>query len=121
MGLVHNHPHTWPLPLQPLEHRDFRLLWSATLISNAGSWMQRVATAWLVYSLANSTTWLGIVSLGGSLPTILRLPIGGFLPDRLNRRRLLFTANLADAAIAFALAAFWWTGTLTVWHILAAS
>ena len=60
MGLVDDHPHKWPLPLQVLEHKQFRLLWLATFVSNSGSWMQRVAAAWLVYTMSGSETWLGI-------------------------------------------------------------
>jgi MFS family permease len=118
LGLVDDHQHTWPKPLQPLEHREFRLLWTATLISNAGSWMQRVATGWLIYSLSGSTVWLGLDAFAAGIPTILLLPIGGVLADRMDRRKMLVTANLVNATLALLLAVGWWIGALHVWHIL---
>ena len=121
MGLVDNHPHTWPAPLQPLEHREFRLLWTGTFISNAGSWMQRIATAWLVYSLTQSPAWLGVEAFASGIPTVLLLPLGGVIADRVDRRRLLIGAHVVNMAIAAGLAATWWMGVLNVWGIIAAS
>jgi predicted MFS family arabinose efflux permease len=121
MGLVHDHPHTWPAPLQPLEHAEFRLLWLGTLVSNAGSWMQRVATAWLVFSMTGSTAWLGAESFVAAMPTVLLLPFGGVIADQLDRRKLLIAAYTLNAGVATALALGWWAGVLRVWHILGAS
>jgi predicted MFS family arabinose efflux permease len=121
MGLVHDHPHTWPTPLQPLEHTEFRLLWLGTLVSNAGSWMQRVATGWLVFSMTGSTAWLGAESFVASIPTVVLLPFGGVIADRLDRRKLLIGTNVVNALLAAGLAAGWWAGVLQVWHILGAS
>ena len=50
----------WSSAWSALHHRDFRLLWGATFISNAGSWMQKVATSWLVYQMTGSKAWLGV-------------------------------------------------------------
>jgi predicted MFS family arabinose efflux permease len=121
MGLVHDHPHTWPAPLQPLEHTDFRLLWLGTLVSNAGSWMQRVTTGWLVFSMTGSAAWLGAESFIAAVPTVLLLPFGGVIADQVDRRKLLIAANLLNAILAAGLAAGWWAGVLQVWHILTAS
>jgi hypothetical protein len=65
--------------LQPLEHAAFRLLWLGTLVSNAGSWMQRVATGWLVFSMIGSTARLGAEAFAAGIPTVLLLPLGGVI------------------------------------------
>src|SRR4051794_912703 len=52
--------HPWLRAMSALQHRDFRLLWAGTFVSNAGSWMQKVATAWLIYQMTGSEAWLGI-------------------------------------------------------------
>lgn len=118
---MENHPHTWPVALQPLEHRAFRLVWTGTLVSNAGSWMQRVAMGWLVYVFTGSATWLGIEAFAAGIPAVLLLPFGGVIADRVDRRKLLIVANLANAGLAVLLALGWWSGLLRVWHIVAAS
>jgi predicted MFS family arabinose efflux permease len=121
MGLVHDHPHTWPTPLRPLEHTEFRLFWLAALVSNAGSWMQRVATGWLVFSMTGSTAWLGAESFVATIPTVVLLPFGGVVADRIDRRKLLIGTNILNALLAAGLAGAWWAGVLQVWHILGAS
>jgi MFS family permease len=121
LGLVDDHPHRWPAPLQALEHRAFRWLWIATFVSNSGSWMQRVATAWLVYSLSGSETWLGVDAAIAAVPTFLLLPISGVMADRVDRRLILVAANIANFVLAVSLATIWWTGSLALWHLLVSS
>ncbi len=121
MGLIDDHPHKWPAPLQALEHRTFRWLWIATFVSNSGSWMQRVATAWLVYTLGNSEAWLGFDAAMAAIPTFLVLPFSGVLADRFDRRGVLILANILNASFAVLLAAIWWSGSLAAWHLLIGS
>lgn len=104
-----------------LQHRDFRFLWIGTFASNIGSWMQKVATAWLIYQITNSTAWLGIDAFAAGMPTVLLLPWGGVWADRLNRRSLLIWTNVLAALLAFVLAALVFSGRLQVWHIVAVS
>jgi predicted MFS family arabinose efflux permease len=104
-----------------LRHRDFRLLFVGTFVSNAGSWMQKVATAWLVYQMTGSEAWLGIDAFASGIPTVLLLPWGGVVADRFDRRSLLIWTNLACAGIALLLAGLRGAGVLHVWHIVAAS
>ena len=104
-----------------LRHRDFRLLWIGTLVSNIGSWAQKVATAWLIYHLTNSAAWLGIDAFASGLPAVLLLPWGGALADRVNRRTLLIWTNAMSALLAFVLAALVASDLLRVWHIVVIS
>jgi MFS family permease len=107
--------------LSALRHREFRLLWFGTFASNVGSWAQKVATAWLIYHITNSEAWLGIDAFASGIPTVLLLPWGGVISDRVNRRNLLISTNVASAGLAFALAALVFSDTLQVWHIVAIS
>src|SRR4051812_20202061 len=91
--------------LSALRHREFRFLWFGTFASNVGSWAQKVATAWLIYHITNSEVWLGIDAFASGIPTVLLLPWGGVVSDRVNRRNSLIWTNVASAGLAFALAA----------------
>jgi predicted MFS family arabinose efflux permease len=104
-----------------LRHRDFFLLWGATFISNAGSWMQKVTTSWLIYQMTGSKTWLGIDAFASGFTTVILLPVGGVIADKFDRRRLLIWTNSICAILALALAAFAGLRVLHVWHIITAS
>jgi MFS family permease len=90
--------------LLPLRHRSFALLWAGGLVSNVGSWMQTVAVGALVISDTGKATWAVLVAAGAFLPIGLLAPVGGALADRLPRRPVLVTGNLAAAAAAAVLA-----------------
>src|ERR1700735_3288367 len=84
--------HIW----RALRHRNFRLFFGGQTISLVGTWMTRIATAWLVYRLAGSSLLLGTVSFAGQIPTFILAPVAGVLVDRWDRRKvLLWTQTLA--------------------------
>jgi len=90
--------------VRPFRHRSFTLLWIAGFISYVGSWMQTVAVGALVISDTGSATWAVLVAAGAFLPIGVLSPIGGALADRLPRRPVLMTGNLAAAVTAVLLA-----------------
>src|ERR1700761_3112432 len=77
--------HAW----RALRHRNFRLFFGGQTISLVGTWMTRIATAWLVYRLTHNALLLGTVSFAGQIPTFLLAPLAGVMVDRLNRRKVL--------------------------------
>ncbi len=84
--------------LAALRHRDFRLFLLGQGVSLVGTWMQRVAFAWLAYRLTGSALLLGLVVFLSQLPTLILAPFAGVLLDRRDRRRvLLLTQSLAMA------------------------
>lgn len=83
--------------------------------------MQKVATAWLIYQISGSTVWLGIDAFASGIPTVLLLPLGGVIADRIDRRKLLIWTNVLCAILAFIVAGLWAAGLLQIWHIVAIS
>src|SRR6266705_6497245 len=76
----------------PLREPLFRSLWIAAVISYTGSWMQNVATGWLMTSLTRSPMWVALVQVAVSLPVLLIALPAGALADIVDRRKfLLFT------------------------------
>jgi MFS family permease len=106
-----------------LAYRDFRLLWLGALTSSIGTWMQKVAQAWLIVTLsgASSAFFLGLDSFVGELPILLLTLIGGVVADRYNRRRLMLMSQCIQMAAAFILAALVYSDVVRIWHILALS
>ncbi len=106
-----------------LRIRNFRLYFTAQLISVSGTWMQTVAQAWLVLHLTGSGVDLGIVVGLQFLPMLLFGPFGGLVADRMPKRRLLFVTQTSGSVLALALGVLVVTHQVQLWqvYLLAAS
>ncbi len=106
-----------------LTYRDFRLLWFGALTSSIGTWMQKVAQAWLLVTMTGSASafFLGLDAFLGELPILLFTIIGGVVADRHNRRHLLLVSQCVQMTAAFTLALLVYTNVVQVWHILTLS
>lgn len=80
-----------------LQQRDFRSLWLAGLISDAGDWMLLVALPIVVYGLTGSALGTSIAFLAELAPGIILAPVAGRLADRADRRRLMLAVTTLQA------------------------
>jgi MFS family permease len=101
-----------------LQYRNYRLFFGGQSISLIGTWIQRIATPWLVYHLTGSAFLLGLVGFAGQIPTFLIAPFAGVLTDRRNRYHILLYTQIAAMIQALLLAFFYLLGTIQVWHIV---
>ncbi len=112
-----DYSHAW----RALRHRNFRLFFGGQSISLIGTWMTRIATAWLVYRLTKSALLLGTVSFAGQIPTFLLAPFAGVLMDRLDRRQVLVWTQTLAMLQSLALAVLTLTHRITIHEVLALS
>ena len=108
-----------PKAFTSLQHRNYRLYFGGQLISVAGTWMQSIAQAWLVYQISQSEFSLGLVGFAGAIPVLVVSPWGGVLADILPRRTLLVITQASSMLLAFILSVLTFTGVVQVWHIVA--
>ncbi len=105
---------------QALSNRNYRLYAAGGVVSNTGTWMQRVAQDWLVLHLpGNSGTELGITTGLQFLPILILSPYAGLVADRFPKRRLLQVTQLMLAAPALLLGLLAVTGVVETWHVYA--
>jgi MFS family permease len=98
--------------------RNYRLFATGQVVSNTGTWMQRVAQDWLVLQLAHgSGTALGITTGLQFLPMLLFGLYGGVIADRYSKRIVLMITQMAMGALALILGVLAITGTAQVWHV----
>src|SRR5437588_7191681 len=71
------------------QYRDFRLMWIGACTSAIGTWMQKVAQSWLIYTMSNSKFLLALDAFLADIPIFLFSLVGGVIADRMERRRLL--------------------------------
>ena len=107
------------LSLRALRHRNFRLYWSAQLVSLAGTWMQTVAQGWLMHRLTGSAFMLGLLGFCQFLPVLAFSLWAGVVADHMDRRKLVAATQTAALVQATALAAVVSAGVVRPWMVLA--
>jgi CRP-like cAMP-binding protein/sugar phosphate permease len=88
-----------PSPFSVFRKRDFRLLWSAQLVSTIGTALTDLAAGILVFRVTGSALSVGLMFMAVSIPTLFVGLIAGVFVDRYDRRKIMVTADLLRAAI----------------------
>lgn len=104
-----------------LKIRNYRLFFLGQVVSNTGTWMQRIAQDWLVLSLTGSSAAVGITTALQFLPMLLFGLYGGVLVDRLPKRPTLLATQTAMGLTGLALAFLTLSGHVQVWHVYLAA
>lgn len=104
-----------------LRIRNYRLFFLGQVVSNIGTWMQRIAQDWLVLSLTGSATAVGVTTALQFLPMLLFGLYGGVLVDRLPKRPTLLFTQAAMAVTGVVLAVLTLSGHVQVWHVYLAA
>jgi MFS family permease len=99
---------------------NYRLYFAGSLVTNTGTWMQRVAQDWLVVEeLEAGAVALGITTGLQFLPFLLVTPFAGVLADRYSKRLVLAITQSVMAVSALLLGILVVTGAVQLWHVYA--
>ena len=101
--------------------RNYRLYFAGQSVSLIGTWMQKTAVSWVVYSLTHSKFMLGLSLFASMFPSFVFSFIGGVVSDRYNRYRVLLATQIASMLQAVFLTLLVLSKHYTVWEILALS
>jgi MFS family permease len=101
--------------------RDYRRYALGQAVSVSGTWMQKLAQAWLVLELTDSAVLLGVTVAVQQLPTLLFTTLAGALADRLPKRTILLWTALGGMVPAVALGVLVSVDVLNIWIVLAAA
>lgn len=102
-----------------LRIHNYRLWAGGALVSNLGTWMQRIGQDWLVLTVltdhsATAVGWVMALQFG---PPLLLLPLTGFAADHMDRRKLLLFTQGAAGLTALGLGLVTVTGVVQLWHV----
>jgi MFS family permease len=101
-----------------LRERNYRLFAGGQVVSNVGTWMQRVAQDWLVLELShNSPMALGIAAALQFLPTLVLSMWAGMLADRMDKRKLLLVVQAGMGVCGLVLGLLDVSGAVMLWHV----
>jgi MFS family permease len=82
-----------PKVFEPFANPLFRALWTASLVSSLGTWVQQIANGWLMTSLAPEPLMVSMVEVANALPMFLLALPAGALADVVDRRRYLLATQ----------------------------
>jgi MFS family permease len=102
-----------------LKNPNYRLWASGAIVSNTGTWMQRIAQDWLVLTQLtdNSGVAVGIVTGLQFAPVLLLAPVAGVIADRFERRKVLIATQVTSGVLALILGLMVVTGVAQLWHV----
>lgn len=87
-----------------LRYRNYRLFFGGQIVSQTGSWMQRIALGWYVLELTHSPFDVGVMAFAQFTPYMAFGLFAGVLTDRLDARRTVLATQAAQLVFASALA-----------------
>src|ERR1700761_7794811 len=98
--------------------RNYTLYFIGRSVSQFGTWMQRTAVVWVVYSATHSAFLLGVTIFAEQFPSFLFSIPGGVAADRYNRYTVIKITQIISMIQAVLLAILVITGHAAVWAIL---
>lgn len=101
--------------------RNYRLYFSGQSISLIGTWMQKTAVSWVVYSETHSKFMLGLTLFASMFPSFIFSFLGGVASDRYNRYKLLLITQFASMGQAILMTLLIFFRHYSVWEIIALS
>src|SRR6202030_4539862 len=107
--------------LEPLRHRDFRLLWVGQSVSMLGNALYSVALPFQILQLKGTPLQLGTGFTIFSVAQLLTVLFCGAIVDLLPRRRVILATDLVSAVVVGAVALLGLTGRLEIAHLYLAS
>src|SRR5471032_292609 len=105
--------------LRAFRHRSFRVFMFGQGVSQIGTWLQLIATSWLIYKLSNSAFLLGLATFALQIPFLVLSPVAAVWIDKLPKRKVLMCTQsvaLLQSSTMFVLVA---SGHIEAWHLIA--
>ncbi|MBV9579846.1 MAG: MFS transporter [Chloroflexi bacterium] len=100
-----------------LRQPNYRLYFFGQVVSQSGTWLQRIAQAWLVLDVANSPAALGVLTVFQFTPALALSLVAGVVADRVGKQRLIMITSTLEALQALAMAAVTFSGNVQLWQI----
>jgi MFS family permease len=99
-------------------HRNYRLFFGGQVVSVSGTWMQNIATAWLILEITHSPVVVGVLAVCQFLPFTLFGLFAGVVVDRFDVRKTVIWTQAVSMVLAALLTALALTGVVTAWEVL---
>jgi MFS family permease len=108
----------WRQSFAPLSAPQFRFVFTSNLAFFLAMGGQGIVRPWLAFQLTDSALALGVVSAAVAVPMLFLAPFGGVLADRMERRRLIMSAQMLAVTSEIITLVLLVTGQLAFWHLV---
>ncbi|HWJ32013.1 MAG TPA: MFS transporter [Gaiellaceae bacterium] len=102
-----------------LRYRNYRLFFGGQIVSQTGSWMQRIAMGWFVLQITHSAFDVGVMAFASFLPFTVFGLFAGVLTDRMDARKLVLGTQTAQLLTSSVLAWIALAGIAQPWMLYA--
>lgn len=109
----------WARTFSSLRSEPYRWFWSGQLAYFLGIQMDTFTRGYLAFELTGAATALGLVWVAWGLPMFLLSLVAGAVADRVDKRNLLLSVQVAMSLLALILAILVHSGVVALWHLIA--
>lgn len=104
-----------------LKSKNFKLFFYGQSVSVIGTWMQKTAISWMVYSITGSVFLLGLATFLSMIPSLFLAPLAGSIIGRYDRHKAMLLLQSMAMTQAGALAVLIYLKIYNINFILALS
>ena len=104
-----------------LQLRDFRLMWAAGGLDNAGRWMDSVVMGLLVLDLTDSAFQVALLFVFRWIPMLGFAFLSGMIADRANRWAIMMLARTVAVTVTAFILVLVVTDAVEPWHVFITS
>jgi MFS family permease len=113
LSLAHPSFHTF----DSFHHRNYRFYFLGQFLSQAGTWLQSGAQAWLILQVTHSASAVGMVTFWQFGPYALLGLFGGAISDRFDRRKTIMVTQLGLLFCSATLAIVVLSQHVVIWQL----
>jgi MFS family permease len=104
-----------------LKSKNFKLFFYGQSVSVIGTWLQKTAVSWMIYSVTGSVFLLGLATFLSMIPSLFLAPLAGSIIGRYDRHRAMILLQSLAMLQAGALALLIYLKIYNINFILALS
>lgn len=107
-----------PYVFRVFSSRNYSYFFFGQIISRMGTWMQRTAVIWVVYTITHSLLMVGIATFAEQFPSFFLSPAGGITADKYERNKIVIVTQIVSAVQAVLLTVLYYFGWHSIWLVL---
>ena len=99
-----------------LKLNAYRKLIVSNVVNRFGDSVDAIAFTWLVYAVTGSASWSALIFALNQIPTVVLQPFAGALVERMNKKRIMVSADMIRGIVIVAVAYIYMsTGNVSPW------